>query len=172
MTEEHEPQQRLGRLMLYGMWMLILLMLALAFNYGLDRRDNPNRHLRSTVAADGTREVVLQRNPAGHYVATGFINDHAVTFLVDTGASDVSIPAHLARELGLEQGPAQTYQTAAGPATSYLTTVGKLRLGGITLHGVRASINPNVHDNEVLLGMSFLRHVDFSQRGDKLVLRQ
>jgi aspartyl protease family protein len=40
------------------------------------------------------------------------------------------------------------------------------------LQQVRASINPNMQGNEVLLGMSFLKHLEFTQRGDSLTLRQ
>ena len=48
----------------------------------------------------------------------------------------------------------------------------EVSLGGITLNRVRASINPNMPQGEVLLGMSFLKHVEFSQRGDTLTIRQ
>jgi len=37
---------------------------------------------------------------------------------------------------------------------------------------VRASINPQSSDDNILLGMTFLKHLDFAQRGDQLTLRQ
>jgi len=133
---------------------------------------NPNQHLETQFSTDGAREIVLQRNRYGHYVLDGKINDQTVTFLLDTGASDVSIPADLARRLGLKRGRSQQYQTANGVITGYLTKIDSLKLGEIELRNVRASINPQEHGDRLLLGMSVLKNVDFSQRGNTLTLRQ
>ena len=48
----------------------------------------------------------------------------------------------------------------------------KVAIGPIELSTVKASINPNMLGNEILLGMSFLKHLELLQRGDKLTLRQ
>ena len=48
----------------------------------------------------------------------------------------------------------------------------RLRQGDIALRDVRASITPGLLMDEVLLGMSFLKHIEFTQRGDTLILRQ
>jgi aspartyl protease family protein len=48
----------------------------------------------------------------------------------------------------------------------------KVSIGDISLEGVRASINPNVRDMDILLGMSFLKNLEFTQRGNTLILRQ
>jgi aspartyl protease family protein len=45
-------------------------------------------------------------------------------------------------------------------------------LGDIQLHNIRASINPYAPDDDVLLGMSFLKELEMVQRGDVLILRQ
>ena len=133
---------------------------------------NPNQRLETQLNADGTREIVLQRNRYGHYVLDGKINGQTVTFLLDTGASDVSIPGDLAKRLGLKRGRSQQYHTANGVITGYLTKIESLKIGEIELHDVRASINPNERGGQLLLGMSVLKNVDFSQRGNTLTLRQ
>ena len=125
-----------------------------------------------TVAANGVKEVVLQRNRDGHYLATGQINGQNVEFLLDTGASDVSVPQPLAMRLGLKRGQAAIYSTANGNITSYLTRIDSLNLGGIELRDIRASINPSTNADTILLGMSFLKHLEFTQRGDTLIIRQ
>lgn len=71
--------------------------LTLFFNGFIERQQNPNRHLVEMQAGMAT-EVVLQRNQAGHYVAPGFINDHEVTFLLDTGATNISVPGGLLKK--------------------------------------------------------------------------
>lgn len=158
--------------MVWGMWILVLLLLTLLFgNWEIGQR-NPNRSLETQTLADGTREVVLQRNRAHHYVASGEINNKAVEFMLDTGASDISVPGAVAERLNLERGRPVRYQTANGTVTGYRTVLQRVSLGEIVLHDVRASINPHMEGNGVLLGMSFLRHLEFTQRGDTLTLRQ
>jgi len=158
--------------MLVAMWLLVLGLLTYGFSTWLDHAHNPNRRAESLVAADGSREVVLQRNRYGHYVTSGTINGQPVTFMLDTGASDISIPAGIASRLGLKRGPEMTYQTAAGPTVNYLTRLNRIAIGNIALRNVRASINPNVNDDEILLGMSFLGQLEITQKGDTLTLRQ
>ena len=171
-TEPQKPTAQLGRAFIWIAWLLALGLLTLFFNGVLDRQRNPNQSLQSQVDAQGVREVTLQRNRFGHYLASGSINGQRVEFLLDTGASDVSIPASLARRLGLRAGAPRIYQTANGPITAHATRLDELRIGDIVLHDVRASINPAVEDIGILLGMSALKQLEFTQRGNTLILRQ
>ncbi|MCC5812813.1 MAG: TIGR02281 family clan AA aspartic protease [Ectothiorhodospiraceae bacterium] len=163
---------RLGRSMIFVMWLVVLALLTLSFNSLLERRDNPNRQLQGQVTADGAREVTLERNRSGHYIATGQINGQSVTFLLDTGATDISIPEPLARRLGLERGAPVRYQTANGVITGYRTQLERVGIGPVELESVRASINPYMDGDQILLGMSFLRDLDFRQEQGRLTLRQ
>jgi aspartyl protease family protein len=153
-------------------WLLALGLLSLMFQQVLDFLQNPNRNVALTSTASGVQEVRLKRNRQGHYVATGRINGQEVVFMLDTGATTVSVPEKLAQRLGLARGAAQTHQTAAGPVTGYRTVLDSVDVGGIVLRNVRASINPAVTDPQVLLGMSFLSKVEFAQQGKTLVLRK
>ncbi len=162
---------RYGRVMIIAGWLMALALLTLFFSGWLEQQRNPNRHL-ANIAPGAQSETLLQRNRYGQYLATGSINGQPVEFLVDTGASDVSIPTAIASQLGLERGPARVYQTANGTITAYQTAIPQLQLGGIELRGVRASINPHMEGETVLLGMSFLKHLEFTQRGSTLMLRQ
>ena len=155
--------------MVIAAWIGVLLLASLFFNKLLDRQHNPNQQFAARGTDNGP--VVLKRNKYGHYVASGTINGQPVVFMLDTGASDVSIPAPLANHLGLQRGPATTYDTANGRIEAYRTELDEVRLGGIVLRQVAASINPGMADDEVLLGMSFLKHLEFTQRGDTLTLR-
>jgi len=56
--------------------------------------------------------VVLKRSHDGHYIFPGTINGRPVSFLLDTGATLVSVPAHRAEELGLAAGAHQQSVTA------------------------------------------------------------
>lgn len=164
-------QRKLGRNMFWLMWIVLLGLLTLYFNNVLDKQYNPNQNLVQQQAG-ATREVVLVRNKYGHYVATGRINHKPVVFILDTGASDVSIPQATAKRLGLKRGQPMAYQTANGQVINYATRLDSVSLGDLVLQNVPASINPGMHDDEVLLGMSFLKRVEFSQKGNTLTLRQ
>jgi aspartyl protease family protein len=171
MSKTEDQQRRMGKFMVGAMWLLLLGLLTLFFSDVLEKQFNPNQHIAS-VQRDGQEEIVLERNKYGHYVASGMINQQPVVFMLDTGATDISIPANVARRLGLEAGRPLTYQTANGPAVNYATRLDSVSLGNITLHNLPASINPNVEHDDVLLGMSFLKHLEFTQKGNTLTLRQ
>lgn len=162
---------RAGKVMLYGAWLLALALLTYGFSRYLESQRNPNRSVLSTRTA-GAVEVTLTQNRYGHYHATGSINDAAVEFLLDTGATHIAIPGGLAARLNLQRGPAGSAQTANGVVTTYATRLARVRLGEIELRDVRAHINPSMDGDEVLLGMSFLRDLEFSQRNGQLTLRQ
>lgn len=169
--ESNNPHKPTGNIMLVIGWLLALGLLTMYFNQWQEKRTNPNA-MPLSQSADGVREVVLQRNHQHHYVANGSINGHRVTFLVDTGATHVSIPKKLASRLQLQEGAPQLYNTANGVVESRATTIDELVLGAITLRDVRASINPGMRQDEILLGMSALKNVEFTHRDGKLTLKQ
>lgn len=146
-------------LLLGGLW--------LYFSQAIDARDNPNRHL---AVAPGT-ELVLKRGSHGHYVFPGEINGQPVRFLLDTGATLVSVPAHLGNTLNLVPGAYQSSVTANGTVTTRATRIARLAFGPFVISDVQASLNPGMQDDHILLGMSVLKHLEFTQRGDTLLLR-
>ncbi|MEQ1592231.1 MAG: TIGR02281 family clan AA aspartic protease [Thiobacillaceae bacterium] len=161
------PHRQLGRGMALVASVLVLGLLTVYFNGSLDQRNNPNRQLQVAPGA----ELVLKRSNNGHYIFPGTINGKPVTFLLDTGATFVAIPAHLGRQLGLAEGAQEQATTANGIATTYATRVSELAFGPFSLRDLPASLNPGMHDNFILLGMNVLKQLEFTQRGDTLVLR-
>jgi aspartyl protease family protein len=161
------PHRSLGRGMALVASLLVLAMFYLYFENTLEARNNPNSQLQ---VAPGT-ELVLKRSRDGHYVFPGTINGRPVSFLLDTGATLVSVPAHLAAELGLRAGAPQQSITANGTVPTRATHLDSLAFGPFDLRDVPASLNPGMADDQVLMGMSVLKHLEFTQRGDILVLR-
>ena len=157
--------------MIFAAWIVFLALLALFFADRLERQRNPNQAVVTRVNDAGISEVVLKRNRYGHYVTSGTVNGHAVEFLLDTGATDVAIPAQVADVLGLKRGAAVRYQTANGMITAWLTRLDNVAIGPLLVNDVAASINPGMGDMEILLGMSVLKRFEFTQRGDTLILR-
>jgi aspartyl protease family protein len=168
MSAPEPPKLFSGRLLTVVFWLFFMASLTLFFNGLILQRDNPNHALLSTESASG--EVVLERNRAGHYLAPGLINGHPVDFLLDTGATHVSVPEGVAEAVGLEKGARSMVSTANGVIAVYQTRLESVQLGGITLNNIQASINPHMPDDMVLLGMSFMKHLDMTQREGTLTL--
>lgn len=161
----------MGKGMVYAAWIIGLALLTLLFSGILEHDTNPNPRPSAAKDADGALSVALRRNRAGHYVAAGLINDQAVIFLVDTGATDVAVPERVAQRLGLKKGRRSISRTAAGDVPTWSTLLRSVDLGGIRLHTVRATILPDMPGDQVLLGMSFLRRLELIQRDGVLTLR-
>lgn len=168
---ESESTAGMGRWMIAAACVLFLAVGTWFFNGVLEHRRNPNQDIKTRVTG-GEREVVLESNSRGHFVTSGSINGKPVTFLIDTGASDVSIPASVADRVGLERGREVQYSTANGMVTGYLTELDRVSVGGVAVSDIRGSINPHVNYDQVLLGNSFLKHVDYSKRNEQFIIRQ
>jgi aspartyl protease family protein len=163
---------RYGTTMVVLTWIVALGVATVFFNEWLEKRENPNQVVHGIVGDNGVREIELARNRQGHYVATGYINNSAVQFIVDTGATNLGIPAAVANRLGLKSEMAGTSHTAGGRVEVYFLTLDSVSLGTIELSDVQASIIPDMPGDEVLLGMSFLRDLEIIQKNSTMTLRQ
>ena len=152
-------------------WILGFLLLALIFSKVVDHQSNPNQAV-ATSQSSQFKEIVLERNRYGHYVFDGEINGKSVTFLVDTGATEISIPANLQTYLQLKAGRSFSVSTANGVASVYSTRLDELKLGEILLTDIKAHLNPGLPDDQILLGMNVLKNMELVQRGDSLIIRQ
>lgn len=172
--DSQPPGRRFGAVMIVLAWLAGLAVVALVMQNLIDDRHNPNTQVRVRTAEDGVKQLVLQRNSYGHYVANGTINGRKATFMLDTGATDVVVPGALAEDYGLERGYPQQARTANGVVTVHTTTIERITLGPaagpIALEDVRASINPHMDGDQVLLGMSFLKDFNLSQSSDRLII--
>lgn len=117
----------------------------------------------ATRAAAG-REVRVSVARAGTGMIVNVLVDGSVMapFLVDTGATDVLIPAALAKRLGIQPGPetrSKSYRTANGIVTQATVMLRSVDLGGAVVENVPASISPSMEIG--LLGLSFFNHFTY-----------
>lgn len=160
-----------GKAMMILAWIVALAMLTYVFYWRNQLINKPNRQLAHTTTSHGVVEVMLKPDADHHYVFTGQINGVSVEFFIDTGATDVTLPSSIARQLNLPKGIAMRAQTANGVVTVYKTRLRELSIGPIKLYNVSASINPSMKGKQVLLGMSALKSIEFSQTNNELLLR-
>lgn len=128
---------------------------------------------RVSAAASSTRsgQVVLRAERGGHFFADGWINGNPVRFMVDTGATTVSLSGADAQRLGLNyrSGKRAQASTANGLITVYVVQLDRVRVGDITLNNVQASVSEGP-SHVALLGMSFLNRTQMNRDGDTLTL--
>jgi aspartyl protease family protein len=125
------------------------------------------------AAASGGR-VVLTADGRGHFTATGTVNGLPVRFMVDTGASLVSLPSSVARQAGVDLSHATpvVINTANGHARAQRVVINSLKLGQIRANLVEALVVDDAALSQPLLGMSFLNRTNMLREGDTLVLTQ
>lgn len=159
-----------GRGMSLVFWVLALVMATYFFAQYEERQNNPNPE-PLTVLNNGQQEVVLRADRYGHFVASGRINGEPVVFLVDTGATQVALSAQLAKRLHLDLRGQRHIETASGVAQGQQVFLRRLQLGSLVLQDVPALVIDGMSDDRVLLGMSVLKHLEFTQRAGTLTLR-
>lgn len=162
-----DTSKRVARLSAHLTWIIGLGLLTLFFNGWLEQKNNPNAHL---AASQSGSRVVLASDGRGHYTAPGWINGEAVRLIVDTGATYVSLSDDLAARLGLNSTGKGIAETANGRVSVDYTRLDTVRLGAIEMSNVDALITPGMQGDSVLLGMSFLQHLQLTQQQGELTL--
>ena len=116
--------------------------------------------------------VVLTPDRNGHFVSSGSINGSSVRFLVDTGATMVSMNVDEARRAGVNYlaGERGYSQTANGVTPIYRVKLGEVTLGDITLRDIDGMVHESGALPVVLLGMSFLGKLEMRREGESLTL--
>lgn len=122
------------------------------------------------VEGGGSR-IVLPVGPGGHFYSQGAINGKAVVFLVDTGATTVSISQSEADAIGLKyrDGQRGMVNTANGSVPAYRMTLNSVRIGDVQVFNVEATVLP-ASMSQVLLGNSFLSRFQMKRDNDTMTL--
>ena len=125
----------------------------------------------SSAATSGGQSVTLSVGAGGHVYTEGHVNGGSVRFVVDTGATMVTLPGSDAVRLRIDyrKGEAGTMQTAAGPTPAYRIKLDTVRIGGIELNNVDGVVIEKGLA-VALLGMSFLNRVEMKQEGDRMTM--
>ncbi|MGZ3297951.1 MAG: TIGR02281 family clan AA aspartic protease [Asticcacaulis sp.] len=104
-----------------------------------------------------THITAIPKAADGHFWANATVNDKAVRFLVDTGATVVVLTEADAQRLGIDKTTLvfdHKVVTAMGPTQAAKVTLSTIGVGQSTVHDVDALIIPQ--GGTSLLGMSFL----------------
>ena len=121
------------------------------------------------------KEVQVWRNTTGMYTTVGSINGLPVSFLVDTGATQVAMNASQARRLGIDYhvtGSPAEVTTASGVARAWMVMLDSVKVGDLEVRNVSAVVLEGEQPQVTLLGMSYLGRMEISNDGRLMTLRQ
>lgn len=136
-------------------WVLIFALVVIVYGF----RDVLWQQLMpSEMSISESGAIELQRSSDGHFYARAEVNDVAVRFMVDTGASEIVLSRRDAERVGIDLDGLRFMgraATANGSVETAAVRLGVVRLGDLTETGVRASVTAGGLDTS-LLGMSGL----------------
>lgn len=128
---------------------------------------------QETQGQGADSEMVLRANANGHFVVEAEVNGTPITFVVDTGATDIIISADDAARAGFRPHQlnfSKSYRSANGIVRGAPVRLRSLRVGQIEMYDVEASVN-EVDIGISLLGVAFLSRLDgYQVEGNKLVM--
>jgi len=114
---------------------------------------------QGTAHDDGT--ISFPAGPDGHFRIQAIVNGGRVTFMVDTGATDIVLAPSDARRIGIDPATLefdQLAETANGTVRGAAIRLDSLIVGPIDMGKVRATVN-GADMSESLLGMEFLNRL-------------
>jgi aspartyl protease family protein len=124
---------------------------------------------KTVIEANGVMTIKKDRD--GHFYAPGAINGQQVMFLVDTGATLISISDDLARLARLPAGEPTQFSTAGGMRTGTIVSGITVQVGSFQANNMRVSTGLDLNDKkQALLGQNFLSKFTTQTQGDTLTL--
>ncbi|MCW7536414.1 TIGR02281 family clan AA aspartic protease [Aquabacterium sp. A7-Y] len=128
----------------------------------------------SPVRLGGTSSgarIVLSAGSGGHFHADGQINGRSVRFMVDTGATLISMAVSDAQRIGLkyQDGQRINLSTANGVVPGYLVSLDRVRVGDVEVFNVQGVVAQRDMPY-ILLGNSFLSRFQLKRENDQLTL--
>jgi aspartyl protease family protein len=124
------------------------------------------------AASSAPSGMTLYASRDGHFFGEGSINGKPIKFLVDTGATSVSMSSAEARRLGIDYvaGHEAATSTAAGVVKAWVVTLNSVKLGGVVLNQVEGNVIDGDSPPFVLMGMSALIRLDMKRDGMTMTL--
>ena len=131
-----------------------------------------NRMITTQYATPDKRQVDIPRNNRNQYVTTARINGRTAPVIVDTGANIVAMNSGQAERLGIDyrSGSPSRVETASDVVDAWVVNLDSVEVGGIRVDNVRASVMAGNFPATILLGMTYLEHVELQEKDGVLSL--
>ncbi len=159
-----------------SLWLFVALLLIIAYSYRFEFEDLTNRingEINPSKAQIKDNQITIKAAQDGHFYINAKINNSEIRFMIDTGATNVSLSLKDAKKAGINIDQLvfnQIYQTANGKALAAATNLKELEIEGLVFRDVKASVNQSDIDIS-LLGMNFLKQMKkYEFSNDQLTL--
>jgi aspartyl protease family protein len=141
---------------------------------GLATFEAGGRRFTLGLGQSSAAETVLRASSSGHFFADAVLNGVTFPAVIDTGATLVVLNSDQAERIGIDMRQSQRVMTntANGPAPAYVITLASVQVGEIGLLNVPAMVIEGGQEKlpTVLIGMSFLKHVEMRRTGQTMTL--
>ena len=160
------------------LWLIIFFVIIAFYAFRFELKYSGERILAVLIPSysftNASGQLVISRSSDTHFYVNGLTpNNSKITFLVDTGASDIALTKDDAKKLGVNVGDlkyTQKYNTANGVSYSAPVRIDKLTIGEKTFYNLEAHVSSGGLDIS-LLGMSIIgKFNDFKITKDMLIL--
>jgi aspartyl protease family protein len=133
-----------------------------------------NQSIAGNFKKPDRSKLKIYPDSSGMYYVKGRINGQSTRFLVDTGATFVTMSGNKARSLKIDfrKGTPSTAQTASAIVPVWQIRLDSVTIGGIKLTNIDATVIAGSRPVEVLLGNSFLQHTQLQKAGSVLEIRK
>ena len=121
--------------------------------------------------SEGRQEISIPAARDGHYYLEGAVNGVPLTFMIDTGATYVSVGEDFARKARLPEGITGYFSTANGTVEGKIVKGQVVEAEDFKVSGLSVAVTP-LGGKTGLLGQNFLRRFEVSQSAGVLRLRQ
>lgn len=116
------------------------------------------------------KEISIPAARDGHYYLEGAVNGVPLTFMIDTGATYVSVGEEFARKARLPQGITGYFSTANGTVEGKIVKDQVVQAEGFKVSGLSVAVTP-LGGKQGLLGQNFLKRFEVSQSQGLMRLR-
>lgn len=139
---------------------------------GQRRELGVHQRIGTNFRAAEARTVTITRNGAMQYLTGALINGRSAQVIVDTGANVVAMNQAHAVAMGIDTAQARPVlvETAGGQVRGWQVMLESVDVGGIRVDRVPATVIEGDSPAQVLLGMSWLQHVDIRETAGVLTL--
>jgi aspartyl protease family protein len=142
---------------------------------GLQKQYSLSNTVSAAFVERKAQKETIYKDSSGMYLTHGSINGQSVRFLVDTGASAISMNSEQAKQLGIRYrrtGTPTGVSTASGYAKAHRISLKSVSVGDIAQSNVEAVVIEGNHPGPILLGMTFLGRLNVEHSGNAMTLVQ
>lgn len=141
----------------------------------LDVNGKKKRYILGAGTESSRGSTIIKPDKIGMYRVDGRINNNKVSFIVDTGATFVTINQAVADKLNIDKSEAKLRgqaETGNGMIPIYVVGRNKVEVGGLVLKNIDIAVHEGKYPKQALLGMSFLKKVKIEHVSGSLRLKK